>query len=125
MKNRVIIAGSRSCPENDDDLFLKLTLLFRNTDYNDLEIVSGRCKGADKLGENYANEMKVPVKQFPADWSLGKKAGYIRNKQMAEYATHLIAIWDGKSKGTKLMIDLAKENGLHIRVIKIGYKPII
>lgn len=120
MKNRIIIAGSRNCPEKDNELFLKLTLLFRNMDYNDLEIVSGTCKGADILGENYAKDNNLPIKQFPADWDKhGNKAGYIRNKEMAEYATHLIALWDGESKGTKMMIDLAKRNGLKVRIIEI------
>ena len=44
-------------------------------------------------------------------------AGYLRNKQMAEYADALIAFWDGESKGTKHMIDLAKKNGLKVRIV--------
>lgn len=84
------------------------------------QIVSGTCKGADKLGERIAYFGGYDVKQFPADWKThGKKAGYIRNKEMADYGTHLVAIWDGESKGTKLMIDLAKEKGLPVRIIKI------
>ena len=35
---------------------------------------------------------------------------------MAKYATHLMAIWEGQSKGTKNMIDLANEHGLKVRV---------
>ncbi|GAA4139709.1 hypothetical protein GCM10022216_18100 [Sphingobacterium kyonggiense] len=62
----------------------------------------------------------IPIKQFPADWSQGKKAGYLRNKQMAKYATHLIAICDGESKGTKNIIDLANEHDLKVRVIIIN-----
>lgn len=78
----------------------------------------GNCRGADKLGENYAYLYGEDAKQFPADWkNYGKSAGYIRNKQMAEYATHLIALWDGQSKGTKSMIDLAKQYGLKVRII--------
>lgn len=59
----------------------------------------------DKDGEYYAKCNKIPVKQFPADWDqFGKAAGHIRNKQMAEYADALVAVWDGKSPGTKNMI---------------------
>ena len=36
----------------------------------------------------------------------GKKAGYLRNVDMAEYADALVAFWDGKSKGTGHMIDI-------------------
>jgi hypothetical protein len=60
----------------------------------------------------------VPLKIFPAQWSIyGKGAGYIRNREMAQYADALIAFWDGKSKGTKNMIDEAKKQGL---IIKVG-----
>jgi len=83
----------------------------------ELEIVSGTCSGADLLGEAYANERGYSIKRFPADWNKhGKSAGYIRNKQMAEYADALIAFWDGKSKGTKMMIELAQNLGLKVMV---------
>jgi hypothetical protein len=112
---KIIIAGSRTY--NDYELLKRvcdetLSLI--------TEIVSGTANGADKLGERYAKEKGYPIKQFPADWNkYGKSAGYIRNKQMAEYADALIAFWDGKSKGTKHMIDLAKLNNLKIFNISI------
>ena len=116
IQNRIIIAGSRTCPEQNDELFIKVHNIIHNL--SDIEIVSGTAKGADRFGECFANRLKIPLKRFPADWDThGKSAGYVRNKQMAEYATHLIAIWDGKSKGTKNMIDLAKEYNLKTRVI--------
>ena len=69
------------------------------------EIVSGGALGVDWAGEYYARKHNLPYKVFPADWSLGRGAGHIRNKQMGDYADRLIAIWDGSSKGTKGMID--------------------
>lgn len=118
--NRVIIAGSRTVPENDPDLVVRIHKILINIKGCDLEIVSGTCSGADRLGEYYAAQYGISVKQFPADWNtLGKSAGPIRNKQMADYATHLIAIWDGESVGTRHMIESAKRNGLKVRVIKI------
>lgn len=121
MEYRVIIAGSRSCPENSEELFSWIFEIFgeRLTTEN-TEIVSGKAKGGDRLGENYANAYGYKIKEFPADWDkYGKQAGYIRNKQMAEYASHLIAFWDFKSKGTGHMIDLAKSQGLTVRIIEI------
>ena len=83
------------------------------------EIVSGNANGADKLGEKYAKQKNINLKIFPADWSrLGKSAGYIRNKEMGEYSDMLIAFWDGKSSGTKHMIDIAKKLGLKIQIVK-------
>ena len=112
---KVIIAGGRDF--NDYDL------LCRKADYylsrqSEIEIVSGTAKGADKLGERYAEERQYPIKRFPADWSMwGKRAGYIRNTDMAEYADALIAFWDGKSRGSKHMINIATEQNLLVRVI--------
>jgi len=70
------------------------------------EIVSGAARGVDRDGEYYAKCNKLPVKQFIPNWNeYGKAAGMIRNSDMARYADALVAVWDGKSKGTKNMID--------------------
>lgn len=117
---RVIIAGSRDCPEHCDKLLGRISDILSNLTPENTEIVSGTARGADRLGENFAKINSYDLKLFPANWnSLGKKAGMIRNKQMAEYSSHLIALWDGKSKGTAHMINLAKEEGLEIRIINI------
>lgn len=132
VKVRIIIAGSRNFYDYDflkrkvisilkTDLISKYNLESRS----EIEIVSGTSKGADSLGEQLANEMVFKLKKFPADWiNFGKSAGYKRNKQMAEYANEsqngvLIAFWDGISKGTKHMIDLANKNELQVYIIKI------
>ena len=112
---KVIIAGGRTF--NDYDLLCQscdkaLSL------QTEIEIVSGTANGTDKLGEKYANEKEYPIKQFPADWDkYGKSAGYKRNEEMAKYADALIAFWDGKSKGTKHMIDLAKRYELKVKLV--------
>jgi len=113
---KVIIAGSRD--------FDDYNLLYKNcnnilSNQKEIEIVSGRARGADKLGEKYAKEKSLKLKLFPANWEkYGKKAGYLRNEEMAGYAKFLIVFWDGVSKGTKNMINIAKEKGLEIRIIK-------
>lgn len=112
---RLIVAGSRNFKDYN---LLKSKLDHLLKDTSEVEIVSGTANGADKLGERYAKENNYPVKQFPADWdAYGKAAGYKRNKQMAEYATHCVCFWDGVSKGTKSMIELAKQHKLILRVI--------
>lgn len=120
-KSRIIIAGTRTF--NDyEQLYVRVTMLISRIPRNEIEIVSGGAKGADQLGEQYAKHKGYALKIFPADWKqLGKSAGYIRNKEMAEYATHLIVFWDGKSKGTKHMIDLAEKCNLKIRICKYQY----
>lgn len=112
---KIIIAGSRNF--NDYNLLKsKCNFFLKNQDH--IEIVSGMARGADQLGLQYASENNCPVTKFPADWkNFGTKAGYIRNLQMAVYADALIAFWNGKSRGTKMMINLAKQFKLKIKVI--------
>jgi predicted Rossmann fold nucleotide-binding protein DprA/Smf involved in DNA uptake len=112
---KVIIAGGREF-SNFQLMFEKCEEILKEIE--DVEIVSGTARGADKMGEHYAGLKKFDVKKFPADWNkYGKAAGYVRNKEMAEYADMLIAFWDGKSSGTKSMIDLATERNLEVFVV--------
>lgn len=108
---KTIIAGGRDFTNYE---FAREKLL----EYEITEIISGGARGADQIGEQFAREQNKPLKVFPADWNkYGKSAGYRRNEQMAEYGEQLIAFWDGKSKGTKHMIDLAVKNKLKVKVI--------
>lgn len=115
---RVIIAGGRDF--SDYELLKKKVLLYTsevNKD-NSIVVISGKAKGADTLGEKLAKEIGWKVLEYPADWySNGKSAGYIRNIEMAKNADALIGFWDGKSRGTKHMIDAAEKNHLLVRVV--------
>ena len=115
---KVIIAGGRDF--DDFDLLCdKCDNILSEQPQGTVEIVSGTAKGADKLGEQFAIERRYGIKTFPAHWEKhGKSAGYIRNREMGEYADALIAFWDGESKGTKHMIDIAEELELKIRIIR-------
>jgi len=116
---KVIIAGSR----NFDDFELLEQEVDKILDHMnlsvDIEIVSGKARGADELGESFAEKYGLNVKHFPADWDkFGTSAGYIRNAEMAKYADVLIAFWDGKSLGTRHMIKSAEKKGLEVHVIR-------
>jgi hypothetical protein len=117
---KVIIAGTRSI--TDYNLIKKAV---SNCGWELTAIVSGKAFGVDELGERYAKENKITLYEFPAEWDnleapkavikinkWGKpynaKAGHDRNAKMAEVADALIAIWDGKSKGTRDMIHIMK-----------------
>lgn len=122
--NRVIIAGSRGV-EYSLEIQEKVSYYLSALDFKNTEIVSGTARGADRVGEKIAEKLGLPIKRFPADWDkYGKSAGYIRNKEMAEYGSHLILIWDGQSKGSKNMLEESQRRGLDIRVIeyKTDYK---
>lgn len=117
---RVIVAGSRSIADKEL-VFQKLDYLLKNKPPQEVQIVSGTAKGVDQIGEDYARARGISCTRYPADWeAYGKRAGYIRNCTMAENADALVAFWDGKSPGTRHMIDTARSKGLLVRVIKIN-----
>ena len=110
---KVIIAGGRDF--NNYDL---LTQTMNELNIIISEVVCGDARGADTLGAVWASANEIPVKHYPVDWdTYGRSAGIIRNKQMAEYADFLVAFWDGKSHGTKNMIDTMQQMDKHGRVI--------
>ena len=116
---KVIIAGGRDFVDYNLLREKVNNILVDKRLTHKIVIVSGCARGADTLGMRYASENILDVDEYPADWDkYGKKAGYMRNVEMAENADALIAFWDGKSKGTKHMIDIATERKLPIRVIR-------
>ena len=107
---KVIIAGSRTITD-----FNLLKKVITASGFNITEVVCGGARGVDSLGQKWAELNNIPVKLFPANWNAYRKsAGYIRNKQMSDYADALVCIWDGSSKGSKHMLELADKNGLEI-----------
>lgn len=113
----VIICGSRDF-DNPDLLFAKCDEILKNQ--KDVTIITGEQVstdprtghkyGADYWGKMYAFARKLPYKGFPADWKKYKrKAGPMRNGEMAKIGNAVIAFWDGKSTGTKDMIIRAKK----------------
>lgn len=104
------------------------------------EVVSGRAPGIDQAGETWAKFRGIPIKAMPARWNdlshpdrivrtntRGEKydarAGARRNLKMAQYADALIAIWDGKSRGTRDMIKSAQKLRLKVYVLRTD-KPL-
>lgn len=111
---RTIIAGSR----NITDINVVRNAI-KSSNFKVTTVISGGARGVDKLGEELANKFNIPLEIYPADWDkYGKSAGYVRNELMASKADALIAIWDGQSRGTKHMIDLAEKYKLKIFIYK-------
>ena len=113
---RTIIAGSR-----EGVILQHVEDAIEKSEFEITTVISGTARGADTFGEFWAEANGIPVERFPADWELyGKRAGFRRNVQMAENADALIAIWDGESKGTQHMINIATQKGLKVFVHCIG-----
>jgi hypothetical protein len=115
---KVIIAGSRGITQ-----LSHVNKAIRESGFDITTVVSGGARGVDALGELWAEQNSKTVVRFPADWEkYGKRAGYLRNEQMAGFADALIAVWDGTSKGTQHMINLAQKQGIkvHVEIVKPG-----
>lgn len=103
---RIAIVGGR---DFSDYGLMKERLAEVAQQYTIICVVSGGARGADTLGERWAKENGISTMIFPADWDrFGKSAGFRRNKDIVANADLVVAFWDGKSKGTKSTIDLAK-----------------
>ena len=123
-KLRILVCGGRHF---SDYALLEKTIngVIAESGCKDIEIVSGHCVGADRLGELYAEKHNVQVKIFPAEWKkYGKRAGSMRNKQMIDYISGfknkiVVAFVSAKTKGTRNTISLAKR--ANIRIIEKEY----
>ena len=114
---RVIIAGSR-----DDIIYSDIVEAIKEYGFDISVVISGDARGTDRFGERYAKENGIEVEKYPADWDkYGKSAGYIRNSQMADIADALIAVWNGTSKGTEHMINIARKKGLLVFVYEVNH----
>ena len=108
---RTIIAGSRGLGYEEVEQAMEIC------GWKPTVVISGAAVGVDQAGERWARSQSIPVECYPANWNqYGKRAGYVRNKEMAEKAEALVAIWDGQSRGSRHMIDTATKRGLRIFV---------
>lgn len=109
----LLVAGSRDYCDYDE---FKQVMDYTHNKYHIDKIVSGGARGADSLAERYAKENNIPIKVFPAKWSVyGKSAGFIRNADMHNYLSLFedrmcLCFWDGQSHGTAQNFKLCKKN---------------
>ena len=116
---RLIIAGSRSVT-NWEFAEGAITDALASHGWEPLIILSGGADGADRIGERWARKNGLAIVRYPADWSLGKKAGPLRNAAMVANADALLALWDGVSKGTRDVINRATKAGLYVDVCHLS-----
>lgn len=119
---KLIVAGGR---DFDDYVEMHAQVMkLATTAYRDHEIsiVSGMARGADALAVRFANVERIQLYKFPADWDkYGKRAGFLRNEEMAKFSDGLLAFWDGQSRGTAHMIKTMQAMGKPVHVVR--YEP--
>ncbi|MBQ7119160.1 MAG: DUF2493 domain-containing protein [Oscillospiraceae bacterium] len=85
---------------------------------NTTEIVSGGAKGVDICAREYAMENGIKLTEFLPDYARYRRGAPLkRNIQIIEYADTVLAFWDGKSRGTKFVIDNCEKIGREVKVI--------
>ncbi len=109
------VVGSRNWTDKQ-----KVMDELNNLSYSISQIVSGGAEGVDTLAATWARANHVPLVEYLPEWSqYGKAAGAIRNKLIVNSCDKLIAFWDGTSKGTKISIDLATQQGKLLSIFRI------
>lgn len=119
---RVVIAGSRGIHD-----WGEVEDAMRLSGFVPTVVISGTAGGVDRLGEDWARKRGIPVERMPADWSRhGKRAGPIRNAEMLAVADAVVVVWDGRSRGSMHMHQIAQASGkptyLHI-IRNHGIRP--
>jgi hypothetical protein len=126
---KTIIAGSRSIARINSrrwDYDLLTTILetaISESGFKITEVISGGAGGPDQAGEQWAVRNDVSITLIKPNWKLGRGAGLIANRQLAESGEALIALHDGESAGTKDMIDHMKAAGMPVHVVVVTSKP--
>ncbi len=81
------------------------------------ELVSGGARGIDSCAREYARQKGMKLTEFFPNYSLyGRSAPLVRNDLIIDYADEVIAFWDGKSHGTKYVIEQCKRRHKKVTV---------
>jgi GDP-D-mannose dehydratase len=116
---KVLICGSRDW-DSFESILEQIMLLYQKYG-DDFVVIEGEAKGADSIARTCAEKFDIEVEKYPANWDkYGRAAGPVRNKQMlVEGQPDLVLAFSknlSTSKGTKNMVDQAREAGVEVRV---------
>ncbi|MBQ7821113.1 MAG: hypothetical protein IJ391_02385 [Clostridia bacterium] len=107
---KVAIIGSRGLSVSDFTEYLP---------EGTTEIVSGGARGIDTCAKNFAMSHGLKLTEFLPEYDkYGRGATHRRNDQIIDYAEHVIAFWDGTSRGTKSVIEKCRRLGKPLTVFK-------
>ncbi len=106
---KVAVIGSRNLRVDDLSKYLP---------EGTTELVSGGAPGVDTSAQEYADKTGIPITVFRPDYKRyhPKKAPLERNLLIIDYADIVLAFWDGKSRGTKFVIDNCRVRGKEVKI---------
>jgi len=115
----ILVCGTRTA-QCADKIFERLESLPSDGD-DDVLVVAGGGPGPDTDAVNIATGLGYATRTYYADWKAhGRAAGPIRNQKMLDDWKFdiVLAFWDGKSPGTRDMIQRAERAGLKVEIVK-------
>ncbi len=116
---KLIVAGGRDFVNTQVMITVLMDLVEKGKIDPNPELVCGMARGADILAFRLWKSANMQIHVFPAEWdTYGKSAGFRRNKEMGEFADAAVCFWDGKSKGTKHMIDIMNRLNKPVYVVR-------
>ena len=116
---KLIVAGGRNFVNTQVMITVLMDLVEKGKIDPNPELVCGMARGADMLAYSLWANHNMKIHTFPADWKTHpRSAGYIRNAEMGNFADVLVAFWDGKSRGTKHMIDIMQRLNKPVYVVR-------
>lgn len=111
---KLIIAGSRDFSA-DEYVFAVMRPIC--PEHHIEKIVCSSDRGIDVLAKLWAEEHKIPVREFPIERDKhGRRALFVRNEQMVACGTDMILFWDGKTPGIQHLLDIALKAGMPVRI---------
>lgn len=123
MIKKLIIAGGRDF-HNAELLHNAINELGKTGQLDpQAELVCGMASGADMLGYHFFKECGNTIHEHYAQWDKrGRSAGYMRNEEMSKVGDALLAFWNGKSRGTKHMIETMEKLGKPVFIVSYESK---
>lgn len=108
----LMVCGSRELYKSIDkkvEVKVEEILEKETKDLQVTKLIHGGANGVDSAAQDWAKENNIETEVFEPDYDKynGKIAPLKRNDTMIEKSDKIIAIWDGKSSGTKYVISNA------------------
>lgn len=114
---KIAVVGSRNITDVETIIGCLFEAIEKYSVHPDdsITIISGGAKGVDTVAQNFAKEKGLdfvlfkPYHMIDPSTEYSPKFFFARNKQIADNADIVVVVWDGKSHGTKHMIDYCKK----------------
>ena len=114
---RILVCGGRDY-NNQSEVEYQLGGIHNETPIK--HVIAGAANGADTLAVRWAKDEHIKVTEFPANWKkYGKRAGYIRNKNMLEQGNPDMVVAFPGGRGTEMMCRLADDAGVCVNRVTI------